>query len=339
MGRPERTRLVAGSPEWHAWRRTGVGSSDIAVITGDAPWRDASVVSLYQEKLNYTPARVQNASMEAGQWLEDLIARWYAKREDRRVRRLGYGLRSRSHPFAIASPDREVPGRGLLEVKIADHPGDDWGEPGGAQIPDHYLEQVQWQAHVADVDVVDVAVFFTRTRRREVYTVERDPTIVEELLEYGAGFWRCVEQRTPPEPLERSLRLPLREDEIEADDAITELVGLHDALAAEKDEADVALEAVRKELRAKLADVGGARGDGFRIAYRYNRDSTVTNWEAVAGAYRNCLELIASTAVDAAKGRGLIEDLDQVVADLTSIKPGARPLVVRRPKENTRAAA
>lgn len=325
--RPLSVPLTPGSPEWHAWRLTGIGSSDIAVITGDAPWGDP--VTLYQEKLGYAAGRVQTASMEAGQWLEDLVARWWAKETGRRAWRINRGLRSRSHEFAIASPDRGIPG-GLLEVKIADHPGDAWGEPGSADIPDHYFEQVQWQAHVADVDVVELAVFFTRTRRRTRYTVPRDPGTVEELLEYGAAFWRCVQERRAPEPLERALRLPLRADEIEADEELGAFVRRYEAAKADVDAMTEELEEAKNLIRAKLADVGGARGDGFRVAYRPNADSTVTNWQAVALDYRQKLQLAADYQDD---------DLDAVVDDLTSTKPGARPLVVRRPKEKQRVAA
>lgn len=324
---PERTKLVQGSAAWHAWRRTGVGSSDISVLTGDAPWGDP--VTLFQEKLGYAAPVLATASMEAGQWLEDLIAHWYAKKTERRVRVINYGLRSREHPFAIASPDRAVPGRGLLEVKIADHPGDAWGKPGTDQVPDRVVEQALWQAEVAGVEVVDVAVFFTRTRRREVYSVGHDPAIVTELLAFGADFWRCVETRTPPEPVERRLHLPLREDEIEADEELTSYTLRYLAAKDDLGEMEEELEAAKELLKMRLDQVGGARGDGFRIHYRPNADSTIVAWDRAAIAYRQRL-------VDA----GVPEaELDQVIADLTSTKQGARPLVVRRQKERTDRAA
>lgn len=331
--KPERTPLVQGTAEWHRWRQTGVGSSDISVITGDAPWRDADVVALYQEKLGYTPSRVASPSMEAGQWLEDLIARWYAEREGRRVRRINYGLRSRSHPFAIASPDRAVPGRGLLEVKIADHPGDSWGVPGTDQVPDHYLEQALWQAHVADVDVVDVAVFFTRTRRREVYSVGRDPDVIDELLEFGAEFWRHVESRTPPQPVARVAHLPLREDEVEADAETVALVAELADQEARLAPLEEAVSTTRDLLRARLDGVGGARGPGFRIAYRPTKDRVETDWQAVALAYRQMLEEL-DEAIVGEDAVAIRPDLDRIVAELTTTRPGARPLVVRRTKEN-----
>ena len=339
MARPARTPLVPGSPEWHAWRRTGVGSSDIPIITGDAPWRDADVVSLYQEKLGYTPARVASASMEAGQWLEDIIARWWADKTSRKVRRINAGLRSRDMSWAIASPDRAVAGGGLLEVKIADHPGDAWGKPESDQIPDHYFEQVQWQAFVADVEVVDVAVFFTRSRQRVPYRVGRDMGVIDELLEYGAAFWRCVQERTAPQPPTARVNLPLREDEIEADEEL-ELLTVQ-LIEAEQDLAgrQSVVDELKSAIRERLSDVGGARGPGFRIHYRPQADRTITNWQAAAQAYRDLIEEYGLDVDFATFQRVLPKGLDGVLADLTSTKPGARPLLVKRTKEGTRASA
>lgn len=341
--RVERTPLVQGSPEWHEWRRTGVGSSDIPVITGDAHYGD--VATLYQEKLGYTATRVETDFMAAGKRLEKVIAGWYQEDTGHPVRTVNFGLRDRERRFMIASLDREatiVGKRRPLEIKTAAAPGDEWGKTSldnpSDVIPDRYLEQVQWQAAVSGADVVDLAVFFFSTRRWEPYRIGRDQGVIDELVEYGAAFWRCVETRTAPEPVEHRLRLPLRADEIEADEALIELVELHDELHAEKDAAEASLAEVKAELRQKLDDVGGVRGPGFRVHYRHNADSTVTNWEAVAGAYRTRLELVASTLVAPSSRDDVVADLDDILADLTSLKPGARPLVVRRQKEKTRAA-
>jgi putative phage-type endonuclease len=331
MSRPIRVPVVPGSPEWRALRRTGVGASDIPIITGDARFGD--VVSLYQDKLGYAAPMVETDFMASGSWLEDLIARWYAAKKGRKVRRLNALLRNRERPWMLATPDRSVPGRGLLEVKVTDQPGDRWGKPGTDAVPDDVLEQVTWQAAVADVEVVDIAVFFTRTRRREVYTVGRDPAVVDELVEYGAGFWQCVETRTPPEPAGRPMRSLLRADEIEADAELTQLTRLALALRAEIAEAAETQEQVDAQIKARLDTVGGARGDGFRIHYRYSADSKRTKWEQVAAEYRRLLSETIPWADQA-------EALDRIERDLTDIRPGARPLLIKTPKsrEITHAA-
>lgn len=344
MARPERTPLEQGSPEWHAWRRTGVGSSDIPVITGDARYGD--VATLYQEKLGYAAPRVETDFMAAGKRLEKVIANWYQEDTGHRVRRVNAGLRDRERRFMIASLDREASIGGKrrpLEIKTAAAPGDDWGktslEHPSDIIPDYYLEQVQWQAAITGADVVELAVFFFSTRRWEPYRIGRDQGVIDELVEYGAAFWRCVQERRAPEPIERSLRLPLRADEIEADEDITELVLMLESAERALYLEQEAVDQFKGQLRERLADVGGARGDGFRVHYRHQADRTVTNWEAVARFYRDLIEDTGLDVSPAELARRLPRGLDGVIADLTSTKPGARPLMVKRSKEKTRAAA
>lgn len=321
MSRPIRVPTVPGSDHWRALRRTGVGASDVPIITGDSRFGD--VASLYAEKLGYAADPVETDFMASGHWLEDLIARWWAKETGHPVRRLNALLRNRERPWMIATPDRSVPGVGLLEVKVTDHPGDRWGTPGTDQIPDDVLEQVQWQAAVADVETVDIAVFFTRTRRRERYTVGRDAVLIEELTDYGAAFWRCVETRTPPEPAGRAVRALLRDDEVEADAELTTLVQGARVIRDDLVRAEKSKDEIDALIKARLDRVGGARGDGFRVHYRPNADGTRTDWEAVARAYRAAMlaalddpEMVAEET----------ESLDQIGRDLTQVVPGARPL-------------
>jgi putative phage-type endonuclease len=327
--RPIRIPTVPGSPEWRALRRTGIGASDIAVITGDSRW--GSISSLYQDKLGYAADPLVNPSMEAGQWLEDLIARWYAEKTGHRIRRINALLRSRAQDWMIATPDREVRGgrAGLLEVKVTDQPGERWGEPGSDQVPDDVREQVTWQAAVADVEVVDIAVFFTRSRRRELYTVGRDPALVSELIDYGAAFWRSVQTRTPPEPVNRPVRHLLREDEIEADAELTALVESSLALRAELAAVESDQKQVDDQIRALLDQVGGARGPGFRIHYRPNADAHPVAWEKVAVAYRDLL-IEAGWPLD---------EIARVERELTETKRGARPLLIKPNKETSVVAA
>lgn len=340
MSRPIRVRVVPGSAEWRELRRSGVGASDIPVITGDSRFGD--VVTLYQEKLGYTADPVETDFMASGNWLEDLIARWYAEREGRKVRRPNALLRSRERPWMIATPDRAVAGYGLLEVKVTDHPGDRWGTPGTDQVPDDVREQTTWQAAVADVEVVDVAVFFTRTRRREVYTVGRDPALVDELIEYGAGFWHSVETRTPPEPTGRAVRALLRADEVEADEQLTAYVARYLAARDDLEAMEAEAEEAKRLIRDRLDEVGGARGDGFRIHYRPH-EVRRTAWEKVAREYDRIIDLFnearaGNPEVTPEMLDDAIKRWGQIETDLTRVDH-SRPLLIKQPKESRTHAA
>ena len=90
----------------------------------------------------------------------------------------------------------------------------------------------------------------------------------------------------------------------------------------------------RDLLRERLADVGGARGPGFRIAYRPTKDRTGPDWQAVALAYRQMIEELDGAMAMGRNDETIRADLDRIEAELTQTKPGSRPLVVRRTKES-----
>lgn len=332
--RPIRVPIVPDSPEWHALRREGLGASDAPIVAGDAPrsWGDPDDLrrTLYAEKLGHAARPVANRAMDLGKRLEPVVAAWYAEAQGVRLR----DPRSLFiHPdpalrFMRATPDRLGRGR-VVELKVVAD-SDEWGRPGTAEVPDHYAEQVQHQAEVLDVEVVDIAVLFLTSRRFERYIVPRDRALVDALLELEGEFMRHVETRTPPLPIgTRAAPLVLRADEVVADEDLAETVL---ELRAVQDELKVlakAEELLKGRIREQLVDVGGARGDGFRVHYRPQGDRTGTDWQLVAGAFRQRLEQ-AGTPPD---------ELERLVADYTASKPGPRPLLVTFPKEKARNVA
>lgn len=67
--------------EWLAWRRKGIGGSDVAAILGISPWRTAR--DLYNDKLGIASAQVDSANwvaLEMGHLLEDLVARIFSQK-------------------------------------------------------------------------------------------------------------------------------------------------------------------------------------------------------------------------------------------------------------------
>ena len=331
----DRLPVTPGSKQWLEARRQGLGASEIAIVTGDSPWGD--IASLYADKLGYAADLIESPAMSTGRRLEDVIARWYSDDTGRKVRRINALYRNRERPWMLATPDRQALDSRLVELKSTSVTAG-WGPDGSDQVPDHYLEQAQWQAAVTGAQVVDLAVFFFTTRRLQVHPIRRDQGLIDELIEYGAAFWRCVETRTPPDPVGRSPRALLRADEIEADAELTTLVTA--ALAIRE---DVALAERRQQdiddaIRARLDAVGGARGDGFRIHYRPQKDRETVAWQKVAAAYRQHIE----EEWGAAWPDELTELLDRIQRDLTSTRQGPRPLLITTPgssKESTRAIA
>jgi putative phage-type endonuclease len=324
------------SPEWHAIRRTGIGASEIAVLTGDAPWGDIRVT--YQDKLGLAAPAMASRAMEVGTRLEDAIRQWYAEDEGVKVNRVRGIYRHPEIPFVIASLDGltvKRPRR-LVQIKVADSLGDTWGPERTDQIPDHYREQIEWEMLASGVEHATLVVFVVRARRLAIFEADRDERLSNTLIRIGADFWTCVETRTVPDVPAAAINrlIHLRADEVEADDEIVTLAAQHLMAQTDFDEAEDRLKRVKAQLKERLTDVGGARGvlpDGraFALHHRQNKPGREVMWELLFNELRQRL-IDAGTEPD---------ELDDLIEEYTAITPGARPLRLNVMKEKKRVAA
>lgn len=329
------------TPEWYAERRTGYGASDAPIlIEGDeAAWRQ-----LHGEKLGLLPPREGTETMQLGVRLEDVILRMGAEREGWRVRAVNRILRHPELGFVFASLDgRKIGDRRPVEVKKWAVKGDDWGPAGSDIVPLRILYQLQQQAAVTGADAVEVLVLFGGSKL-ERFTVGRDGSMIDEILALESAAWPYVERgEMPPWPGPAPKRILLGADEIEVDDALRNLVELHEDADQRAKEAEQHLKDAKDRLRAALADAGAARGvmaDGRRvsIAHRPQDPRATTDWRLVAQAYRHLIEE-AGLDVDLPVLQRLVpRGLDGIVDDFTTTAPAQRPLRVTV-KETARNAA
>jgi len=78
----------------------------------------------------------------------------------------------------------------------------DWGDPGTDQIPATYYWQVQACMEVTDIDVWDVAVFFSGNRF-EIFRVHRDREAMARAIPILEELWNRVQTNNPP-PIDAS---------------------------------------------------------------------------------------------------------------------------------------
>ncbi len=323
-----------GTPEWHATRRLGIGSSDAPIITGDAPWGD--LLTLYAVKSGIIDEPdIDTPATAWGKRLESVVADWFTETTGKKLRRVNRVLRSREHDWMLASLDREVVGeKALLECKTRRFPTDEWGAAGSAEIPAHYLVQVQHQLAVTGYEVAYVAVLFAGSDPRH-YTVPRDPALIEALVELEAEFMDCVRNGTPPDNLIRRQHpvVPLREGEIEADATLAlGIEGVYN-LRREIKALQADLEKAEEAVKTILGPHTAARAGAYRAMYRQGKDQHPIRWELIAAAYRKAIE-------DHRAGTGLPladVDLDAIESLFTDTKRGNRPLLISR-KEEAEAA-
>lgn len=134
-----------------------------------------------------------------GTVLEPIVAVQYGKKTGDKVRRINAVLQ---HPdpemhWMLANLDREVTGNPevqILECKTAGINGARLWKEG---VPEYVQVQVMHQLAVTGKQAADVAVLIAG-QALEVFRIERDETMIAQLIELEKQFWHYVETDTPP---------------------------------------------------------------------------------------------------------------------------------------------
>jgi putative phage-type endonuclease len=191
---------MAEPDDFAARRRTGLGGSDAAAALGVSPWRTPYDLWLEKTEPIALPAP-PSEPMRWGTLLEPVIMQEYTRRTGRAVEAAPDMLRHPKYSWMIGHLDGRVEDR-ILEVKTArDARG--WGEPGSDEIPLHYLTQTHHYLVVSGAVAADVAVLIGGSDFR-IYQVRADPDIAEALISAEAAFWKRIENRDPPPPVNPS---------------------------------------------------------------------------------------------------------------------------------------
>ncbi|MBY0355691.1 MAG: YqaJ viral recombinase family protein [Rickettsiales bacterium] len=263
------------TPEWHALRRTSIGSSEIAALFGLSPYLTA--FELYHAKRGSIGDNFEDTErMFWGRQLEDAIATGAGEQEHWTVINPKGFYQHATIDGMGATPDKFIEdaareGLGIMEVKNVAWPEfkEKWtdGEP-----PIHYLLQLQhqlactgleWGAIVALVGGNDLKVF--RYERHEP-TVQRIESAVRK-------FWQDVQAEREPQiddaaayAVVKELH-PVHDSEIDltGDNQLPTLCA--DALrhTAERLAAQKAEDAAKAEILRRVGSNARAKCNGFWI--------------------------------------------------------------------------
>jgi putative phage-type endonuclease len=240
---------------WLAERRKGIGGSDVAAILGLSKWRSA--LDVYYEKLGLADAQPESDAMRWGTLHEPTIIAEFSRVTGLEVRT---GLPIQRHeefPWMLASLDGLVEDRQAIVEAKTSRTADGWGEVGAAEIPSHYMTQVQHYMAVTGAAMAYVVVLVAGSDFR-MYEVERDDELIEKLVEVERQFWHeNVLAEVPPEPMNAADAAKLWPRDsgatVEADEAIA---------------ADVAyLKTVKAEIK-RLEEIEVETSDRVKVAIR-----------------------------------------------------------------------
>lgn len=187
---------------WLDVRRKGIGSSDAAAAVGLNPYQ--SPLELWMHKTgkgDLLPAVDPNDETSPMYWgtlLEPIVAAHYTKRTGHRVRRVNAVLGHPQIPWMLANIDREVVGAPdvqILECKTAGMNGAKLWKDG---VPEYIQLQVMHQLAVTGKQAADVAVLICG-QELQVHRIERDETMITQLIALEAQFWELVKHEQAPE--------------------------------------------------------------------------------------------------------------------------------------------
>ncbi len=189
--------------EWLAWRRKGVGGSDVAAALGLSPYKTAR--ELYHDKIGVLPAVEgpdKSITFEIGHLLEDVVAQIFAKKTGFSVFRDQRMYQHPLFPFMLADVDRFIhlpDGKiGIMECKTA-HFDTQFLWANGA-VPRHYELQVRHYMAVMNIDVAYIACLFSNSENDFVWRkIERDLDEEDNTILQLQDFWnRYVINRVEP---------------------------------------------------------------------------------------------------------------------------------------------
>lgn len=206
-----------GSERWHAFRRTGIGGSEIGVLLGMNPY--TSIMEVYHQKIGtMLPAKTEFERMWHGRMLEPYIAntcwRYYDGYENSHVvnhsqnrpirdnfQVPGYIVNPK-YPWLFISPDffidkdglrggmnlinmQPLKKHGILETKNLSYWGGKVWEDG---YPGYWIPQVQDYMLVGEADYAEIAFLYDGNEFR-VEKVLPDEALQQRILQVSKAFW------------------------------------------------------------------------------------------------------------------------------------------------------
>jgi len=178
-----------GTDEWLAWRKSGIGASEIAAVIGISPFKTAH--GLWQEKTGAVEGFKGNAATQRGSDLEEVARVAYeVGRTD--VNTANTCLTHDSYTFIKASLDGWIDDEIIIEIKC---PLAKNYEAMKEEIPAYYIAQMQQQMLVSGAKR---CVFWVFDPELGGYAtmVEADSEYFETIIKAATDFWHKVEMFT-----------------------------------------------------------------------------------------------------------------------------------------------
>jgi putative phage-type endonuclease len=178
---------------WLAWRKGGIGASEVAGVLGMSPW--STPMSIYLNKLQLVADSPENEAMRWGNILEPVIADAYQDDVGGLVVARQLLVWDADHPHRRCTLDGilDLDGELVATVQIKTTREDPWDE-----LPDNYALQVQYELGITGFEYAVVPTLH-HGNRLVTYKVDEDPDLQKILFDAVDRFWADhIVARRPP---------------------------------------------------------------------------------------------------------------------------------------------
>ena len=198
---PKIERLHQNTPEWHHWRRQGIGASDAPVIMGETPFKTPKTLwSLKTGRIEEEPA---GPAARRGRELERFARRAYERQTGIQMEPLC--MVHEGFEWMRASLDGlSFDGSTLLEIKCPLSLRDRASAQEG-RIPSQYHAQLQHQLEVSRAERAHYWSFHGSDGI--LIEIRPDREYAKRLVEAEAAFWQLVKEDRWPELVNDELDL------------------------------------------------------------------------------------------------------------------------------------
>lgn len=182
--------------EWLAYRRKGIGGSDVAALLGISPWRTAR--DLYFDKLNIVAVEDNEdnwVALEMGHLLEPLVAKIFQHRTRYKIYQIKKMFQHPQYSWMLADVDYfvELPdgSTAILEIKTTNYNArDNWWLNDEETVPVYYEAQGRHYMAVMNLDRCFFCCLYGNNEDETIIReIRRDESYEEEMIFLEQYFW------------------------------------------------------------------------------------------------------------------------------------------------------